>query len=158
MITLFQYIPNVGSLVELNDLNYPLHVCEIETTLDPREFKKMSESGEWPTYTYPGAMTIHAEGDIVGYGGTPSNDYVAKRMALLDAVLPPIGVLQARHHGTVRIRLDGMTENADALVVITQQSIPMKSLYPSISEFSITWKAFLPYFTGVSTQTKSQLG
>lgn len=158
MIDLIQYIPNVGSTVTLNDLNYPLHVCEIETTLDPREFKKMSESGEWPTFTYPGAMTIHVEGDIVGYGGTPSVDYVTKRLAILDAVLPPIGVLQARHHGTLRMKLEGMSENADALVVCSQQSIPMKSLYPSISEFSVTWKAFLPYFTGVSSQTKYQLG
>jgi len=158
MITLLQYIPNVGSLVELNDLNYPLHEFDIETTIDPREFKKMSESGEWPTFTYPGAMTVHAEGDIVGYGGTPTNDYVTKRIALLDAVLPPIGVLTARHHGTLRLRLDGMSENADALVVCSQQSIPMKALHPAISEFSITWKAFLPYFTGVSSQTKYQLG
>lgn len=157
MLTLFEYYPNIGAKVTLNDLNYPMHVCEIETAIDVKDAKKMAAHGEWPTYAYPGAMSIHCEGDIVGNGGTPSNDYVAKRIALLDAILPPIQTLTTRKHGFVRIQMDGMTEYADADVILAQQAVPMRSLYPAISEYMITWKAFLPYFTGPST-VKYQLG
>lgn len=158
MLTLFEYRPNIGSPITLNDLNYPMHVCEIETALDVKDAKKMAAHGEWPTYAYPGAMTIHCEGDIVGMGGTPSTDYVTKRLALIDAILPPIQVLTTRKHGVLRIQMDGMTETADADVILASQSVPMRALHPAISEFLITWKAFLPYFTGTSTTTKYQLG
>jgi len=158
MITLLEYHPNAGSAVELNTLIYPLHNFEVQTNIDTHEFKRMAEAGEWPSFHYPGAMVITCDGDIIGSGATPTNDYVAKRIALLDAILPPIQVLTSRRHGFLRLQLDGMTETADADVVITEQAAPMRALYPAISPFMITWKAFLPYFVGTSTQTKYQLG
>lgn len=158
MITSLVYIPASGSSVTLNDLNYPIHEFDVETLLDPRDAKKMGQPGQWPTFSYPGAMIIHAEGRILGSGVTPSNDYVTKRLALLDAILPPIGTLTSRIHGTLRIQMDGWTETADADVQVTQQSVPMRANYPAISEFMITWKSFLPYFEGNSTATKYQLG
>lgn len=158
MLTKFEVRPNTGSPLELNDLNYPLDVLDIEPNIDPKAFKKLAAPGEWPSFTYEGAMTIHAEGSILGSGGTPSNDYVAKRIALIDAVAPPVGVLTSRKHGVIRIRLDGMTEDADVDVVVVQRAIPLRALYPANSEFLITWKAYLPYFVGVSTQTIYQLG
>ena len=166
MITKFEIRPNTGSPVELNLMTggvpiYPLKVCDIYTNLDTKEFKRLAAAGEWPTFSYPGALTSHVEGNIIGSGATDalaSADYVTKRLALLDAVLPPIGVQTARKHGVLRCRLDGMTEDADTDVIVTQIQIPMAALFPANSEFMITWKGFNPYFTGVSTQTKYQLG
>jgi hypothetical protein len=54
--------------------------------------------------------------------------------------------------------MDGMTEDADADVIVVAQAIPMKALYPAISEFQITWSGFTPWFVGVSSSTKYQLG
>lgn len=159
MLTKFEVRPNSGSPVELNTLVYPLHVVEITPNIDPKTYQKLAAPGEWPSFTYEGAMTIHVEGDCIGSGATPGSDYTANRIALIDAIAPPVGVLTSRKHGVIRIRMEGMTEDADVDVVVTQRSIPMRALYPSISEFLITWKAYLPYFTGVTTPTNIyQLG
>lgn len=155
MITSIVYLPVVGLSVTLNDLVYPLNVFEVETNYDTRSFKKASAPGEWPVYSYPGAMTVHAEGAIIG---STSSDYVTKRMTLLDAIIPPIQTLTTRKHGVLRIQMDGWTETADADVIVTAQQAPLRALNPSISEFMVTWKSFLPYFVGTSTSTKYQLG
>lgn len=155
MITSLAYLPATGGSITLNDLVYPVHQFDVETMIDNRDAKKMAQPGEWPVYAYPGSMTIHCEGRILG---ASSSDYVTKRLALLDAILPPIATLTSRIHGTVRIQMDGWAETADAEVIVTQQSVPMRAMYPSISDFMITWKAFLPYFEGNSTLTKYQLG
>jgi hypothetical protein len=166
MITKFEIRPVSGSPIELNLMTagipiYPLSVCDIFTNMDTKEFKRMAAAGEWPSFSYPGALTVHVEGKVIGAGATDalaSADYVTKRLALLDAVLPPIQTLTSRKHAVLRCRLDGMTEDADTDVIVTSPQIPMVALYPAISEFMITWKGFNPYFTGVTTSTKYQLG
>lgn len=167
MLTKVEIRPVTGSAVELNTTDgsgnhlYPLSTFEIETNIDTHDAKKMALPGQWPTFHYPDAMTVHAQGRILGIGSsdsTRSADYVTKRLALLDAVLPPVAVLTARYHAVLRVRMDGMTEDADAQVVVVQQSVPLAALYPAQSEFMITWKGFEPYFVGVSTSTKYQLG
>lgn len=167
MLTKVEIRPVTGSTCTLNTTDgsgnhiYPLRRFEIITNIDTHDAKKMGSSGQWPTFHYPDAMTIHAEGSILGFGSSDANratDYITKRLALLDAVLPPVGLLTSRHHAVLRVRFDGMTEDADANVVCVQQSMPMAALFPANSEFMITWKAFEPYFTGTSTSTKYQLG
>lgn len=161
MLSKFEVRPNTGSNLTLNDLNYPLHVLEIETNIDEHAFKRMAAAGEWPTFNYPGAMTIHAEGEILGTGASDSaiaNDTVSKRIALLDAILPPVTLLTARKHGVIRIKMDGMTEDADTDVVVTSLSAPLNAMSPGRVPFIVTWKGFNPWFTGVSSSTKYQLG
>jgi len=160
-LTLVQIRPNTGSTLDINTLDYPLSVFEIETNIDTHEFKRMAAAGEWPSFHYPGAMTIHCEGRILGTAATDalrSADTISKRLALLDAVLPPITLVTARKHGVLRIQMDGMTEAADTDIVVTQMSAPFNALNPANIEFLITWKGFNPWFTGVNTQTKYQLG
>ena len=166
-LTLVQVRPNTGSPLTLNTVDgsgnhlYPLSVFDINTNIDTHDFKKLAQPGQWPSFHYPDAMTIHAEGKILGVGASDAlraSNYIAQRLALTDAVLPPVALLTARKHGVLRVRADGMTEDADADIVVTDISIPLAALYPAYSEFMITWKAFSPYFTGVSTQTLYQLG
>lgn len=167
MLTKVEVRPNSGSVCLLNTVDgsnnpiYPLRVFEITTNIDARDFKKMGAPGQWASFHYPDAMTIHAEGDIIGLGSsdaTRATDYITKRLALADAVLPPVSILTARKHGVLRVRFDGMTEDADADVVVTALSMPMAANYPAKSDFMVTWKGFLPYFVGVNTQTVYQLG
>ena len=169
MLTKVEIRPVTGSAVELNTTDgsgnhlYPLSEFNITTNIDQSgNAKRMAAPGQWPTFHYPDAMTIIAEGRILGIGGSDSArsaDYVTKRLALLDAALPPaVGPYTSRHHGVLRVRMDGMTEDADAQVVLIAPSIPLAALYPAQSEFMLTWKAFEPYFIGVSTSTKYQLG
>lgn len=167
MLTKVEIRPNTGSNLELNTVDgsgnhvYPLSGFEIITNIDTHEAKKMAAPGHWPTFHYPDAMTIHAEGKILGIGANDTaraTSYITQRINLLDAVLPPVQLLTTRKHGVLRVRFDGMTEDADADIVVVQQSIPIAALFPAYSEFMITWKAFEPYFTGVSTSTKYQLG
>jgi hypothetical protein len=166
MITKFEVRPVGGTPLELNLMTggvpiYPLKVCDIVTNIDAHDAKKMAKPGQWPTFHYPDAMSAHIEGNVIGVGASDalaSADYVSKRLALLDAVLPPVTFLTSRIHAIIRIRLDGMTEDADAEAVVVQQQIPMVALFPANSEFMVTWKGFLPYFVGVTTSTKYQLG
>lgn len=162
MLSKVEVRPNTGSALTLNDLSYPLHVFEIETNIDEHSFKRMAAAGEWPTYNYPGAMTIHAEGEILGTGSSDSaiaSDTVSKRLALIDAILPPIGLLTARKHGVLRVKMDGMTEDADADIVVQTLSAPLNALSPGRVPFIVTWKGFNPWFTGVTNPSnKYQLG
>lgn len=169
MLTKVEIRPVVGSAVELNTVDgsgnhlYPLRAFDIVTNIDQgSDAKKMAAAGQWPRFHYADAMTINAEGNIIGVGGSDAaraTDYITKRLALLDAILPPItGMMTSRYHAVLRVRFDGMSEDADAQVVVTSQSSPMAALFPANSPFLVTWKAFEPYFVGVGTSTKYQLG
>lgn len=167
MLTKVEVRPVSGSPLELNTVDgsgnhlYPLMAFDVNTNIDEHSIKKMALPGQWPAFHYPDAMTVHAEGRILGIGASDalrSANYVTQRLALVDAVLPPVTILTARYHAVLRVRMDGMTEDADAQVVVLQQLIPLAASYPAYSEFMITWKGFEPYFTGVSTSTKYQLG
>lgn len=168
MLTKVEIRPVVGSPLELNTVDgsgnhvYPLSEFTIVTNIDQgQDAKKMAAPGQWPRFHYPDALTINATGRILGIGVSDTaraQDYVTKRLNLLDAVLPPVTLLTSRHHAVLRVRMDGMTEDADTNVVVISQSIPMAALFPANSEFIITWKGFEPYFVGVSTSTKYQLG
>jgi len=167
MLTKVEFIPVTGATVAFNTVDgsgnhlFPLHEFAIETNIDQgQDAKKMAAAGQWPRFHYPDAMSIHAEGQILGVGASDaarSIDYITKRLALLDGILPPVTLLTSRKHGVLRVRFDGMTEDADADVVIVQQSAPLTALFPANSEFMVTWKGFLPYFVGASL-TKYQLG
>ena len=161
------WTPHVGSAVELNTVSsgnhrYPLHEFEIIALIDqPQAAKRMAYPGEWKKFHYPAAQTIHAEGQILGAGSsdlTRAQDYVAQRIALLDALTPPVQLLSTRTHGMLRVDMYGMSEAAEVECVCTARQVPMQALFPANSTFMIQWKAFEPYFTGVSTSTKYYLG
>ncbi len=166
-LTKVEVRPVTGSALELNTTDgsgnhlFPLSTFEITANIDAHDAKKMAAPGQWPTFHYADAMTINCTGRILGIGGSDAaraTSYITQRLALVDAVLPPVGLQTSRKHGVLRVRMDGMSEDADADIVCTSQTIPLAALFPAQSEFMITWKAFLPYFVGVSTSTVYQLG
>jgi len=155
MIETLEWHPVSGSSITLNDLNYPLSSFEPEVDREDKQYKKWVAHGEWPSFSYAGAMRIPAEGRILATGADDTaraTDYVTKRLALCDAFLPSATTpLTSRPHGYLRIKLYGMAEAADADGHIISFRAPMQALYPSNSEFFVTFKLFTPYFTGAST-------
>lgn len=160
--------PVVGSALELNTVDgsgnhlFPLSEFNIETAIDATANpKKMAAPGQWPHFAYPDAMSISANGRILGIGANDSAraaNYFSQRIDLINALLPPMTLLTSRKHAVLRVRFDGMTEDADADVICVQQAVPIAALYPAQSEFLITWKGFEPYFVGVTTSTQYLLG
>src|SRR5262245_5100631 len=139
MLTKVEIRPVVGSTLELNTTDgsgnplFPLKTFEIITNIDQgQDAKKMAAGGQWPRFHYPDACTIHGEGNIIGVGANDAaraTDYITKRLSFLDAILPPAGLQSTRHHAVLRVRFDGMTEDADTNVVIIEQSVPMAALF-----------------------------
>ena len=167
MLTKVEIRPIVGTPLEINTVDgsgnnlYPLHEFDIETALDNPSYKKMAAAGEWESFGYPDAMTIYGEGDILGIGGTDAiraASYVTQRIALVNALLPEMGLLTSRIHAILRIRMDGMTEDADARVRVTQQSVPLAAMEGARSSFRFTMKSFVPVFIGVSSSNPYLLG
>lgn len=169
MLTKVEIRPLTGSPVELNAVDgsgnhlFPLGEFDIISNIDdPGDAKKMAAHGQWPKFHYMDALTVNAIGRILGVGASDAaraTDYITKRLALLDALLPPVATLQtSRYHGVLRVRMDGMTEDADANVVCKSKSIPLAALFPAQSDFLIMWKSFEPYFVGVTSSTKYILG
>jgi len=162
------WTPHVGSPVTLNTVDgsgrhlYPLHTFDIVALTDtPSPAKRMAYPGEWPKFHYASAQQITAEGSILGIGADDaarSVSYITQRLALLDAITPPVQALTGRTHGTLRVQFDGMAEAAEVECVTASRQVPLQALFAANSEFMILWKAFEPYFTGVSTSTKYYFG
>ncbi len=86
-------------------------------------------------------MIIRIEGRIEAV------NYVAHRLALVDAVVPSASEKLTRLY----MRMENMDEDAETLVSPRQQVIPMHK--PS-SEFVLVWESPTPYFTGLVTGDK----
>jgi len=167
MLTKVEIRPISGSALTINTEDgsgnqvYPLHEFDIETNLDDPSYKKMAAAGEWESFGYPDAMTIYGEGQILGIGGSDaarSASYVAQRLALVDALLPSMALQTSRIHAVLRVRMEGMTEDADARVRIVQQSVPLTAMQGARGAYRFTMKSFVPVFLGVSTSTPYLLG
>jgi hypothetical protein len=159
--------PIVGSPLALNTEDgsgnplYPLANFDIETNLDNPSYKKMAAAGEWESFGYPDAMIVAGDGQILGVGANDSAraaNYVSQRLALVEAMLPPMGTMTSRIHAILRVRMDGMSEDADARVRVTQQSVPLAAMQGARSAFRFTIKSFVPVFLGVTSGDPYLLG
>jgi hypothetical protein len=159
--------PIVGSPLALNTEDgsgsplYPLANFDIETAIDNPSYKKMAAAGEWESFGYPDAMTVSGDGQILGVGASDAAraaNYVSQRLALVEALLPPMTLMTSRIHAVLRVRMDGMSEDADARVRITQQSLPLAAMQGARGAFRFTMKSFVPVFLGTSSGNPYLLG
>lgn len=144
-----------------NNPLYPLHNFDIETALDNPSYKKMAAAGEWESFGYPDALTVTADGDILGVGANDAAraaDYVTQRLALVEALLPSMTLMTSRIHAVLRVRMDSMTEDADARVRVTSQSVPLAAMQGARSAYRFTMKGFVPVFIGVTSGNPYLLG
>lgn len=140
--------PNVGPALVLNSANYPIKDFDPDTEFSDPSISKMQLAGEWASFGYPGAMRIPIEGDILG--SSPSN-FWANRQAFLVALTPPNAELTARRHGTLTIDDDDMAEPAWAYCRVINRMAKLENLSPERCPYLVTFKAFVPYFTGLSS-------
>ena len=145
-----------GAVIEINTNIYPLHDFDptvSERTVTDRD--KMQAHGQWPTYSYRGGMDIHFEGDIFG---DTSDDYWTNRLALVAGIFgSPDAAITDRKLGDLIIELSGLTDRMQTEVCVTAWSAPIRGLYPSTSEFAVTFHSWTPYFIGISSGTKYYL-
>jgi hypothetical protein len=153
LITTLTFTPVTGSVITLNTDPPGYPVNEFDPTIADRTDmtrNRMQKQGVWPTYPYEGGMEIRMAGAIIG---TDSNDYTARRHALVAAWRLPNGPTQ-RRHGSLLVRFDGESEDWTADVIVTSFDAPRIGLSPAISTFSVVMFSWLPYFIGASTSTK----
>lgn len=154
-ITTLELVPSVGSVITLNNDTYPLDEFDITPEYDVKAIKKPRAAGEWPTFVYPGAMTIVARGAILG---SSSSDCGTKRNTLIEGAGPILGTQTIRRHVRIRIQMDWMTEKAEAECCLVAREFPLRALSPGVAEFMCTWKSWLPYFIGLTSGTPYELG
>ena len=167
MLTKVELRPTTGSPVEINQVDgsnnplWPLHTFDIDANIDDPSYKKMAAAGEWESFGYPDALSIYCEGNILGIGASDAaraTSYVTQRLALVDALTPPLTLQSARVQLVLRVRMDGMTEDADARVRCVNKSIPLAAMQGARSTFRFTLKGFVPVFIGVSSGDPYLLG
>jgi hypothetical protein len=162
-LTSVQIRPVSGSNLDINTTDgsgnhlYPLHEFEPEIDLDDTTLKKMQDAGVWAAFSYPGAMTIIASGEILGLGANDSAqsiDAMTKRDALINACLPPIDPVNpvtytARKHGTLRVRYDHWSQAGDVDFHCILVRAPLKALSPGRCPYFINFRCFNPCFIGL---------
>jgi hypothetical protein len=166
-LTLVRITPTTGSAVTVNTTDgsgnhlYPLHHFEPEPDLPDTTLKRMQDAGVWPTFAYPGAMTIVMDGEILGLGANDSAqsvDAMTKRAALTDACLPPINPVTpvtytSRKHGTLRVRYDHWSQDGEVDFHCIMCRIPLAALSPGRMQYFINFKCFNPCFIGLDGTT-----
>ena len=162
-LTKVEFRPASGSALEVNTVDgsgnhlYPLHEFEPEPELPDTSFKRMQAPGVWPTFAYPGAMTIVMTGEILGLGASDSAmsiDAMTKRQTLTDAVMPSLTTtLTSRPHGTLRVRYDHWSQDGEVDYHCVLCRIPLRALSPGRFQYFINLKGFTPYFLGLDATT-----
>lgn len=154
MLTKFEFHNVDGAhTFAFNDVTSPLNTLDV--TVDPRvntDRAKMEQHGINPTKSKRGGMSIHIEGAM--FKDTTDN-YVAYRKTLALALfgVPTDLVVfdDERKLGTLIVRFDGETEDWETDCTITAYTNPIKGLYPTLSEFAVTFFSWTPWFTGVTS-------
>ena len=111
------------------------------------EHKRMQEPGVWPHRTIPGHMLLHLTGDILQNSAA---QYITDRINMLQ-ILVPAGVVELqRKMGKIRMQYTGQEVMQNDCTLDAYPSLPMQALYPSVTEFQVTFKVFDPFMIGVS--------
>jgi hypothetical protein len=138
-----------GQVWQFNTDTCPLKEFTVEVANRTVAVERMQEHGEWPAYSYQGAMLIHINGDLLYNDATA---YMAGRIQMLQTLCPAGVVVNTRRMGTFNITFTGQEPMySDDVTLDALPSIPMRALYPSVTEFDITFKVFRPYLIGAGS-------
>lgn len=146
------YTNNTGASIEINEeppnFRYPVFEFEMIVYNEGAPQSKMQQPGEWPTFMYPRYRTFEIAGAILGNDAEAYNDAVGDLKQVLQ---PPYQFYETRRHGRLTLQFygDGTTYYADVQLVTL--SIPKKANYPSVSDFSLSWRSFEPYLRVVGS-------
>ena len=140
------YTNNAGGSIELNEeppgFRFPLREFEMPMYFEGQPQSKMQAPGEWPTYSYPRYRTFELTGDVLGDTAEGYNDAVGD---MKEVILPPYAFYEARRHGRLSIKFYGDATTYYSDVQLVTLSTPKIANYPSVGEYSISWRSFEPY-------------
>ena len=124
-------------LNEINPVKYPItdFVWTQPTKGDP--IPKMEVPGQHDRKSQVDVMAINMEGDIVG---DTTENYWVRRKELLAVVIPDFEDSQIfRYHSHIQIKIDGDSETYWANLTLKDYEVPMRALYPTVTEFQFQW-------------------
>lgn len=137
-----------GQTLLLNNDTWPLTSFEPEGSMKSTPVERSQESGEWPTRSIPGALLIPCGGDLIK---NTSGAYIAERMRAMN-ILVPAGVVETeRKMGTLTLSFTDFEPMYNDCTLDDIPHLPMRALYPSVTEFLITFKVFDGYMIGRNT-------
>ena len=127
----------------------PLKTFEIDGELKTTDRPKMQEPGDWQSFAYLGKLLVHLAGDLIG---DTSEEYIDNRLRFMRVICPPWqpqpqknrawGTLYIKYYGVERFKgdctCDGVPDPGDM------------GFNPTVSEYSVTFKVFNPYWIGDS--------
>jgi len=134
-----------GQTVSFNNATWPLKEFEVEGTMKANRVDRMQEPGEWPTRTIQGATLIHCGGDLLL---STASAYIAERIRVLNILVPPGVINDERPSGVLTITYTDLEPMIADVALDDYPQLPMKALYPSVTEFSITFRNFSGIFVG----------
>ena len=152
MLEYFTWTSTLGQSFTFNTALIPLKEFTVEGEIRSEEIDRMQEHGIWPAYSYSGKMLIHINGDILC---NTAAEYIQQRMLMMQALVPAGVVVNTRKMGDISMQYTGMepmiTEPLTGACLDSYPQIPMRALYPSVTEFDITFKVFRGYMVGAGS-------
>lgn len=130
-----------------NDI-WPLKEFTPEGSIRGNRVERMEEPGEWPTRTQVGALLIHCGGDLLE---DTSGSYIVERMRVLQILIPAGVIEQERKMGTLTIKYEDFEPMYNDCTLDDYPSLPMQALYPSVTEWSVTFRIFDGFMLGQNT-------
>jgi hypothetical protein len=140
-----------GQQLALNNDIWPLKSFEIEGSMRGQRIEKMEEPGEWPTRTQVGALLIHCGGDLLK---DTSDTYIAERMRAMNILVPAGVIEQERRMGTLTVKYNNFEPLINDCTLDDYPMLPMQALYPSVTEYTMTFRIFAGYMIGISSGRK----
>lgn len=131
------------------------NIQQVEYDFDTRNVDrpKLEAHGSWPTFAYYERMRISLEGTIVA--DSPTNFMTFKHLST-QLLMPLIEVdYTERLQGQIRMKPVGFDETMSIPVVVESplKVISGPGMAPSAGTFRIVFKAFRPYFVGLTSDT-----
>jgi hypothetical protein len=158
MIDKCDFVNIRGQTWQFNTADNPLKNYEVNSDIRPEgdDQERMQEHGTWPHRTYMGKVLIHLTGDLMR---DTASAYIAARMSMLDIIYPQNEIQVERKLGTLYLKYTGMGEDMKGDVTIDGGiELPIPALYPTVTEYHVTFKAFSPFFTGASSGRNYHIG
>ena len=156
MYSKFQYVANDTSVVDFlptaPDPNGWFALKEVAYTIDGRavDRPKMEANGSWAVFNYYSLMHIECSGDLIANTSALFN--VFKQTAVQKLMPAPESLQTDRTQGAIVMRMLGFSEDYSVPVVVeTPFNAPAQGASPSLSPFRVVFKAFRPYFFGLSS-------
>lgn len=151
MFTSFKYID-----ADANEVNFLMAVgtsggyigltdFDPELMAEGEDRSRMEANQSWPTFTYYNRLLIMVQADMICQ--TPA-DFVTLKIATMGIIMvDPVANQTVRTQGQLRMRLAGQTEDWTIPVsVATPPKFQQPATSPSAASFSVTFKAFRPYW------------